>query len=184
MNLTAKLLTVSAAAVTIGTLVAAPAVAASAPGAAPAAAPAAGASGPAFFSKKGVEMKVVNDSDTTQSPQSFWIREWQSGNFTWITRGELKPGESRTFSGNEDAIDDKELRIFYNFEDYRQNVGSYTEIDASNPRTSSPNISVGGINKWFLEGTRHQWEEQGVRYVADRHGDSSQFKVFTMQITR
>ncbi|MFA7265584.1 MAG: hypothetical protein WC054_04665 [Candidatus Nanopelagicales bacterium] len=180
MNLTAKLLTVGTAAIAIGTLAAAPAAAAPAP----ASATTAVESGPAFFSKKGVEMNVVNDSNTTQSPQSFWIREWQSGNFTWITRGEVKPGESRTFSGNEDAIDDKELRIFYNFEDYRQNVGSYTEIDASNPRTSSPNISVGGINKWFLEGTRHQWEEQGVRYVAERHGDSSKFKVFTMKITR
>lgn len=182
MNLTAKLLTVGAAALTVGAIAATPAAAA--PASVPAAAPAASESGPQFFSKKGVEIKVVNDSDTTQNPQSFWVREYQSGTFTWVPRGEVKPGESRTYSGKEDVLDDKELRIFYNFEDYRQNAGAYTEIDVSNPRTSSPNISVGGINKWFLEGTRQQWEEQGVRYVAERHDDSSRFKVFTMKITR
>lgn len=50
--------------------------------------------------------------------------------------------ESLQATGNENVNDDVELRVFYDHSSYTNKNSTYTEVDASNPRTHSPNMSV------------------------------------------
>ena len=130
---------------------------------------------------KGTKVWFVNETSN-----SVWVREHHIFD-DWYGSEELKPGESRTYSGNYGGVDDVQLRIFRSAEDARENsVFKAIEVDAENPMYSSPWMSVSYDSKYYLVGTIHHYESPlaGAKFMGQRQEDQTYYKYFDLRMTQ
>ena len=121
-----------------------------------------------------------------ETPNTVWVREHHI--FTdWYAADEIKPGDSKAYSGNYGSVDDVQLRIFRSAEDARENsVFKAIEVDAENPAWSSPWLSVSYQSKYYSVGTVHFYVSPiaGAAFTGQRHGDSDNYKHFELTMTK
>lgn len=126
---------------------------------------------------KGTSVTVRNTGD-----QTMYVRKY-SALGKWYAPEEVRPGDQNNYSDRDIYNDDVELRIFLDRGKSDRNEGGF-DVDANNPSTGQPNISVDWVNKWFSVGDTTTWvTSDGTRFWAKRDSDSDRFKQFQLHIT-
>lgn len=127
--------------------------------------------------------KVWFSNETTET---VWVREHHIFD-DWYGSDVLKPGESKTYSGNFGGVDDVQLRVFRSAEDARENsVFKAIEVDAENPMYSSPWMSVSYQSKYYSVGEINYYVSPlaGAHFTGQRQADTSYYKYFDLRMTK
>ncbi len=177
--------TMTAGAAVLGAAILAPTAAQAAPTPAPTSAPVAAAPSTTGTQPQAEPQWVVKGTSVTvrnTGDQTMYVRKY-SALGKWYAPEEVRPGDQNNYSDRDIYNDDVELRIFLDRGKADRNEGGI-EVDANNPSTGQPNISVDWVNKWFSVGDTTTWvTSDGTRFWAKRDSDSDRFKQFQLHIT-